>query len=434
MYYRNRTQSIKTSILTMDVIIEKKNRFWQKVIIGLLVLIAVVWFSFSFYKSSGASKLNVNQSRILVDTVHKDIFQEFIPVTGNVQPIKSVIIAAVEGGRVEEKLVEDGAAVVAGTPILRLSNSDLQMSYLNQEGTLIAQINQIRNMNLLQEQQRLNLQETFLDAEYRLDILERRLAREKELYAGSAISKVQYEDTESEYKSLVRRNALLKRSFEKDSLSGIIQKEQMENSLDLMKRNLEISKKNLENLIVKAPIKGQLSGLNVEVGELIPEGFQIAQIDDLSNFKIRVRIDEFYISRVFPEQEGSFTFANEDYQLRITKIYPQVVNGGFEVDMKFINKVPEGIRRGQTVTVKLQLSAEQEALLVKRGGFYQSTGGNWVYILSQDGSKAIKREIRIGRQNPNYYEVVDGLQPGEVIITSSYENFGDKDELILKNQ
>jgi HlyD family secretion protein len=233
---------------------------------------------------------------------------------------------------------------------------------------------------------------------------------------------------------VVRRNALLKRSLEKDSLSGIIQKEQMENSLDLMKRNLEISKKNLENLIVKAPIKGQLSGLNIEVGELIPEGSQIAQIDDLSNFKIRVRIDEFYISRVFPEQEGSFTFANEDYQLRITKIYPQVVNGGFEVDMKFINKVPAGIRRGQTVTVKLQLSAEQEALLVKRGGFYQSTGGNWVYILTQDGSKAIKRDIRIGRQNPNFYEVVDGLQSGDVVITSSYENFGDKDELILKNQ
>jgi len=205
----------------------------------------------------------------------------------------------------------------------------------------------------------------------------------------------------------------------------------MENSLDLMKRNLDISKKNLENLIVKAPIKGQLSGLSIEIGELIPEGSQIAQIDDLSNFKIRVRIDEFYISRVFPEQEGSFTFANEDYQLRISKIYPQVMNGGFEVDMKFINKVPEGIRRGQTVTVKLQLSAEQEAKLVKRGGFYQSTGGNWVYVLSADGKKATRRDIRIGRQNPNHYEVIDGLNNGDVIITSSYENYGEKDELIL---
>jgi len=415
----------------MDVIIEKKNNTWQKVLIGLLALAFLSWISFSFYKSSGTSKLNVNQSRILVDTIRQGVFQEFIPVTGIVQPIKSVVIAAVEGGRVEEKLVEDGAAVAPGTPILRLSNSDLQLSYLNQEGSLIAQINQIRNMNLLQEQQRLNLQETFLDAEFRLDILKRRLAREKELYEGSAISKVQYEDTESEYRSLVKRNALLYRSIEKDSLSGIIQTEQMENSLDLMKRNLDISKKNLENLIVKAPIKGQLSGLSIEIGELIPEGSQIAQIDDLSNFKIRVRIDEFYISRVFPEQEGSFSFANEDYQLRISKIYPQVTNGGFEVDMKFINKVPEGIRRGQTVTVKLQLSAEQEAKLVKRGGFYQSTGGNWVYVLSADGKKATRRDIRIGRQNPNHYEVIDGLNNGDVIITSSYENYGEKDELIL---
>jgi HlyD family secretion protein len=168
------------------------------------------------------------------------------------------------------------------------------------------------------------------------------------------------------------------------------------------------------------------------VGELIPQGAQIGQIDDLSNFKIRVQIDEFYISRVFPEQEGSFTFANEDYQLRIAKIYPQVLNGSFEVDMYFVSKVPDGIRRGQTVTVKLQLSAEQQAILVKRGGFYQSTGGNWIYILSPDGSKATKRAIRIGRQNPNYYEVLEGLQPGEVVITSGYENYGEKDELVLK--
>ncbi|MFT5383587.1 MAG: HlyD family secretion protein [Saprospiraceae bacterium] len=417
----------------MDQKIEKKNRLWLKLLIGILLTGLIGWTSFSLYKSSGTSKLNIQSTRILTDTVRQDIFQEFIPVTGIIQPIKSVVIAAVEGGRVEEKLVEDGAAVSAGTPILRLSNSDLQLSYLNQEGSLIAQINQIRNMNLLQEQQRLNLQETALDAEYRLDILGRRMARQKKLLEGNVISTVEYEDTESEYRSVVRRNILLKKSIEKDSLSGVIQAEQMANSLDLMKRNLEISKKNLDNLIVKAPIKGQLSGLAIEIGELIPEGSQIAQIDDLSNFKIRVRIDEFYISRVFPDQEGSFIFSNEDYQLSIKKIYPQVVNGGFEVDMKFINKVPEGIRRGQTVTVRLQLSAEQQATLVKRGGFYQSTGGNWVYLLNEDGTKAIKRDIRIGRQNPNYYEVVDGLQPGEVIITSSYENYGDKDELILNN-
>ena len=417
----------------MDEIIKKRNNTWQKIIIGILAVGLILWTSVSFYKNSTTSKLNVNQSRILTDTIRKGVFQEFIPVTGVVQPIKTVVIAAVEGGRIEEKLLEDGASVTAGTPILRLSNSDLELNYLNQEGSILAQINQIRNMNLLQEQQSLNLKETALDAQFRLDILKRRVAREKELAEGKAIPQVQYEDTKSEYEALVRRNTLLRKSIEKDSLSAIIQKEQMENSLDLMKRNLEISKKNLENLTVKVPIKGQLSGLAVEVGELIPEGAQIAQIDDLSNFKISVRIDEFYISRIFPEQEGAFVLANEEYKLRITKIYPQVTNGTFEVDMNFLEKPPKGIRRGQTVTVKLQLSAEQEAVLLKRGGFHQSTGGNWVYILSPDGKKAVKRNIRIGRQNPNYYEVLEGLNPGDVVITSSYENFGDKDELILKD-
>ncbi|MFT6019771.1 MAG: HlyD family secretion protein [Patescibacteria group bacterium] len=417
----------------MDEIIKKKNKIPQRIAIGVLALALLSWLAFSFYESAGTSKLNVQSSRILTHTVEEGIFQEFIPVTGVVQPIKTVIVAAVEGGRIEEKFLEDGANVSAGTPILRLSNSDLQLSYLNQEGTIIAQINQIRNMNLLQEQQSLNLKESALDVEYRLDLIKRKMKRDRVLFVNNAIARVEFEDLESEHNNLVKRNRLLQRSIEKDSLSTIIQLEQMDNALDLMKRNLDISKRNLENLTVKSPIKGQLSGLSFEVGELIPEGAQIGQIDDLSNFKIRVRIDEFYISRIFPEQEGSFTFASEDFQLRITKIYPQVINGSFEVDMHFVNKVPTGIRRGQTVTVKLQLSAEQQAILVKRGGFYQSTGGNWVYILSPDGTKATKREIRIGRQNPNYYEVLDGLEPGEVVITSSYENYGEKDELVLSD-
>jgi len=417
----------------MDQKIEKKNKIWQKIIIGMLALGFVLWTSVTVYKSSGTSKLNVDQSRILVDTVNQGIFQEFIPVTGIVQPIKTVIIAAVEGGRIEKKMIEDGTSVKSGTAILQLSNSDLQLSYLNQEGNIINQINQIRNMNLLQEQQSLNLQEASLDAEYRLDILQRRIARQKSLFESNVISQVEYEDTKSEYRSLVKRNALLKKSIEKDSLSGFIQTEQMENSLDLMKRNLDLAKGNLDNLIVKAPIAGQLSGLSFEVGELIPEGAQIGQIDDLSNFKIRTRIDEFYISRVFPEQVGSFVLAGESYELKITKIYPQVSNGSFEVDMHFTSELPKDIRRGQTVTVKLQLSAEQEAMLVKRGGFYQSTGGNWVYVISTDGTKAIKRNIRVGRQNPNYYEILDGLQKGDVVITSSYENYGEKDELILRD-
>jgi len=330
--------------------------------------------------------------------------------------------------------MEDGTEILAGTPIVKLSNSELLLRHLNQEGTIISQITQIRNMSIMQEQQRLNLLETALNAEFRLDLLQRKVIRQKELNKDNVIARVEYEDTESEYKNLLKRNQLLQKSIEKDSLAGLIQTEQMESSLDLMKRNLEISKKNLENLTIKAPISGQLSGLNVEVGELIREGAKIGQIDDLSSFKIRVRIDEFYISRVFPEQTGSFSFANEDYELRIYKIYPQVINGSFEVDMKFIGKEPEGIRRGQTVTVKLQLSAEEKATLLKKGDFYQSSGGNWIYVVNSNGTKAIRRNIRIGRKNPNYYEVLEGLSDGDVVITSAYSGFEDKDKLVLNQE
>jgi len=199
-----------------------------------------------------------------------------------------------------------------------------------------------------------------------------------------------------------------------------------------MQRNLKIAKRSLDNLIVRAPIDGQLSGLTSELGELIVEGSQIAQIDDLSDFKIRVQIDEFYISRIFTGQAGSFDFAGKKYFLTIKKIYPQVINGAFAADMLFTSETPKGIKRGQTVSTKLELSAEEKALLVARGGYYQTTGGNWVYVLDQDGKTARKRDIQINRQNPNFYEVMSGLQVGDIVITSSYENFGDKDELILR--
>lgn len=418
----------------MDTKIEKKKTNWIRIGLISAIILIVSWFAYSNIAKQKVSTLNIDMSTIRTDTIKQDIFKEFIPVTGNVQPIRSVVIAAVEGGRVEEKLMEDGTEILAGTPIVKLSNSELLLRHLNQEGTIISQITQIRNMSIMQEQQRLNLLETALNAEFRLDLLQRKVIRQKELNKDNVIARVEYEDTESEYKNLLKRNQLLQKSIEKDSLAGLIQTEQMESSLDLMKRNLEISKKNLENLTIKAPISGQLSGLNVEVGELIREGAKIGQIDDLSSFKIRVRIDEFYISRVFPEQTGSFSFANEDYELRIYKIYPQVINGSFEVDMKFIGKEPEGIRRGQTVTVKLQLSAEEKATLLKKGDFYQSSGGNWIYVVNSNGTKAIRRNIRIGRKNPNYYEVLEGLSDGDVVITSAYSGFEDKDKLVLNQE
>lgn len=416
----------------MDRKIEKKVWTWQRIaLIGLAI--AVVFFLGKWvWKDAGASRLNVHTDRLLMDTVHRGIFQEFIPVTGAVLPLRSVVIAAGEGGKVEEKFVEDGAMLKAGQAILRLSNPDLQLTYLNQEADIVNQISQIQNMSLLRDQQSLNLRETMLDVEYRIDLLGKRLDRNRQLASTGTISRVELEELEAEYNSLVRREALLGKTIEKDSLSALIQEQQMENSLDLMRRNLQIARQNLDNLTVKAPVEGQLSGLTTELGESISRGLQIAQIDDLSNFKIRVRIDEFYISRIFPEQEGTFLYDGKEYRLKIRKIYPQVANGAFEADMFFTGEFPRSIKRGQTISVKLELSAKEEAILLARGGFYQKTGGHWVYLIDPASGRAVKREVRLGRQNPNYYEVLEGLRQGDVVVTSSYEHFGDKDELILQ--
>ncbi len=416
----------------MDRKIERKGPNWRRIVPIVVISAILLYFILSIYRDSGTSRLNVQTERLLLDTVHHGIFQEFIPVTGAVLPIKTVLIGAVEGGRVENKLVEDGVFLKTGQKILELSNPDLQLNYLNQEASIVAQINQIRSNTLLMEQQSLNLKETALSVDYQIDLLTKRVARNRSLHKDGVIAEVEFQETEDELEHLLRRKKLLVQTIRRDSASAVLQQAQMNNSLDLMKRNLEIAKKSLENLIVRAPIDGQLSGLTAELGELIIESSQIAQMDDLSNFKIRVQIDEFYISRIYTGQNGSFQFAGDTYELTIQKIFPQVINGAFAADMIFTGKTPEGIKRGQTLSVKLELSAEEEALLLARGGFYQTTGGNWVYVLDEGGTTAYKRNIKVNRQSPNYYEVISGLEPGEVVITSSYDNFGDKDELVLK--
>ncbi|MDX1476208.1 MAG: efflux RND transporter periplasmic adaptor subunit [Saprospiraceae bacterium] len=416
----------------MDRRIEKKKWSWQRIAFIVVILAAGAFLVRMLLQMGGESRLNVDTERLLFDTVEHAVFQEFIPVTGVALPNKTVLIGAVEGGRVEEKYVEDGALVAAGEPILRLSNPDLQLNYLNQEANIVAQINQIRNTSLMMEQQSLNLRETALNVDYQLDLLAKRLDRNRQLQSDGVIPRVDLEEQEDEFAHLERRKDLLQRTIVKDSMSAELQQAQMQNSLDLMQRNLVIARQSLDNLTVRSPIEGQISGLTAELGELIVEGTQIAQVDDLRNFKIRVRIDEFYISRVFNQQPGSFVFDRDTHHLVINKIYPQVTNGSFEADMHFTTPQPEALKRGQTVSVKLELSAQQEALLVARGGYYQTTGGNWVYVVSPDGTRARKRDIRIGRQNPNYYEVTGGLEPGEVVIVSGYDGFGDKDELILK--
>lgn len=414
----------------MDEKIEKKKPIGKFILIAA-GLIGLAFFTASIYKNAGTSRLNVQQERLLTDTIHSGVFKEFITIFGTVEPLKTVYLDAIESGRIEEIFVEDGTMVEAGSPIMRLSNLDLQLDVLNQEAQIVNQINTIRYQGIVREQQSLNLREQGLDVAYQLDLLRKRTRRNKALYQDSVIAQVDYEETQDEYEHLLRRQKLLQATIAQDSLAQIAQEDQMATSLDLMRRNLNFAKNSLSNLIVSAPINGQLSSLDSEIGELISEGSRIAQIDVLDDYKIRARIDEFYISRIFPNQTGSFTMDGKSYELSIKKIYPEVLNGAFEVDLLFRGDRPKNIKRGQTISLKLSLSDETEAMLLAKGGFFQSTGGNWIFVLDKDGV-ARRRDIRLGRQNPNFYEVQQGLENGDIVIISSYENYGKKEELVVE--
>lgn len=416
----------------MDRKIEKKTWTWQRIVMLAIGAAVIAFLISAIYKDSGASRLNVQRERLLTDTINHGVFKEYITLFGTVEPINTVYLDAIEGGRVEEVYIENGTMLEKGQPILRLTNTDLELNVLNQEAQIVTQINNIRQTSILMDQQSLNLKEQALDVQYRIDQLDKRYKRNKSLYQDQVIAQVDFEETEDEYEHLLRRSKLLAATIEKDSLFQIMQKNQLETTLDLMQRNLNFAKRSLDNLTIRAPMSGQISSLDNEVGQLINRGDRIAQIDILDDFKIRARIDEFYISRIFPQQEGTFTMDGREYVLRIQKIYPEVTNGSFEVDLIFVGQRPDNIKRGQTISMKLSLSDEKQAMLLAKGGFFQTTGGNWVYVLDADGDIARKRRIKVGNQNPNYYEVIEGLQPGEIVIVSSYENFGDKDELVLK--
>lgn len=416
----------------MDRKIEKKRWSWQRIslIVGAVALVGLLFSA--IYRDAGTSRLNIQQERLLTDTVNTGVFREYITVFGTVEPIKTVYLDAIESGRVEEVFVENGEMMQAGQQIMRLSNLELQLNVLNQEAQIVTQINNIRNTSILMDQQSLSLKEQSLEAQYRLDQLEKDIKRNRSLYKDKVISQVDFERTEDEYNHTIRRRKLLAATIAKDSMFQTMQEAQMTTTLDLMRRNLDIAKSSLNNLVVKAPIAGQVSSLNVEIGQLITRGNRIAQIDLLNDFKIRARIDEFYISRIFPQQEATFVLDGKTYKLSIYRIYPEVSNGTFEVDMLFEGARPDNIKRGQSISLRLSLSDETQAKLLAKGGFYQTTGGNWVYVIDPRTGVAHKRDIRVGRQNPNYYEVLEGLDEGDVVIVSSYENYGNKDELVLK--
>ncbi|TYA92370.1 efflux RND transporter periplasmic adaptor subunit [Seonamhaeicola marinus] len=416
----------------MDIPIEKKKISNKKLglIIGALAIIALIVFV--IIQTSGGTKFNVDKERISIHTVSKNVFQENIPVNGIVLPITTIYLDALEGGRVEEKFVEDGAMLKKGEPILRLSNTDLELSLINQETSVYNLLTQMQISQNAARQNTINRQNQFTDVENSLIEAKRVYSLNKRLYEKGAIGRQDFESSKNNYEYQEERMKLAKQVLSEDSISSKLEVRQARDSYSRTQSALELMRKKVGDLVVKAPIDGQLTSLDAEIGQSITKGTRLGQVDVTSGFKVRVDIDEHYISRIYNGQIGTVKLNNKAYTLEIKKVFTQVTNGRFQVDMTFNGEVPEGIRRGQNLQIRLALSAEKEALLVSKGGFFQKTGGNWIFKVSEDGSSAYKVNIRLGSQNTEYYEVVEGLNSGDKVVTSSYDSFGDVEELVIK--
>ena len=417
----------------MDKKIEKKKWTPKRILTyggGGLLFIFIIYLLIFADKSS---KLNVESDRITISEVKYGPFQEFIPITGTVQPIKTFFLDVSEGGRVVKKFVEEGDFVNVGDPIIKMDNAELTLSVIYNQANVFSQINSLRSTRLSMEESKLNLRSQLLDIEYDLMDKRRTYENDKVLFEKNLISKNEYDRAKEQYDFAVQKRDLTLETFKQDSLFRTQQISQLEQSVETLQSNLGVTKTQLENLTVRAPIKGQLTALNAEIGQSIARGENLGRIDVIDSNKVRASIDEHYIARVMPGQMGEFTFNGKDYRLIIKTVFPQVTNGRFEVDMHFVGVVPNGIRRGQTLQIKLELGEPDKAITIDRGGFYQTTGGQWIFVVDKSGDYATKRNIKLGRQNTNSFEVLDGLKPGEKVITSSYETFGDVDKLILKN-
>lgn len=416
----------------VDRKIEKKMWTPRRIGIGVGIVALLALIIYAVASSTGGKRLNVESDKITVATVTEGPFQELISVTGTVLPRSTVYLDAVDGGRVEEVFVREGAFVEQGQPILRLSNNDLQLRMLNAEAQRIEQRDRLQNTRFNMEMNSLNLRQQLSEMNYQIQRLERQYERNRELYEKKLISQQEFESVRDEYEYWQRQRTLTTLAFRQDSLRMESQVVQMEQALRRMERNFDVIQRNLENLTLKAPVSGQLSALNAEVGEIRSSGFRFGQIDVLDGYRVRAQIDEFYISRVNRSQEAQGEVAGQEYRLTVSRVYPEVRDSRFEVDFEFLNEPPDGIRRGQTLRFRLEMSDPAQAVMVPRGGFYQTTGGNWIYVVDASGDFATKRFIQLGRQNPTHFELVKGLEPGERVITSSYDTFGDADRLILQ--
>ena len=418
----------------MDRIIEKKKGlalvFSKKALpywFGVFMAAFILYLVFR----DDSSTLRVNADTLTISEVTSGEFNDYIRLSGQVQPMTTVQLSPRESGIVEQIVIEEGASVKAGDVIIILSNDDLDLEILNSEANLAEKENALRNTMIQMEQEKMLLKLNIVELKTEVARKGRALESQKRLFNDGLIGKEEYMRSEEDYLLYCKKLEVNMAKAEQDSIYRSVQIQQMQESLNNMKLNMERIRLRKENLAVKAPIDGELGLLDVVLGQSVSSGMKIGQINDMDNYKIEVLIDEHYIDRVNPGLTATFERQNETYGATIRKVYPEVRAGKFQADFKFSEEQPANIRTGQTYYLNLQLGQSESAVLIPRGTFYQKTGGKWIYVVSPDGGKAVKREIRIGRQNPQYYEVLEGLEPGEKVITSGYDNFGDNNTLIF---
>lgn len=395
---------------------------------GLLLLVFVAWLVFR----DNSKKLRAQVENITINAVTQGQFNDYIRISGQVVPITTIQLSPMEGGVVQRVVTEEGSYVHEGDVILVLSNETLDMQILNAEADLAEKENILRNTMIQMEQQKLNLQQEKLQLQMEVRRKKRTYDSQKALFNEGLIASETWLQADEEYQLALDRLKLVENRAKQDSLYRSVEIRQMQESLENMRLNMQMIRKRKDNLSIKAPIDGELGLLDVELGQAVAAGTKIGQINNMESYKIEAKIDEHYIDRVTAGLEASFERQGEQHSLHIRKVYPEVREGKFKADFKFSGEQPENIRTGQTFYLNLQLGQPIEAILIPRGAFYQKTGGKWIYVMSADGKQAVKREIRIGRQNPQYYEVLEGLEPGEKVITSSYDNYGESDVLILR--
>lgn len=418
----------------MDVKLEKKKGiralFRMKNLPYALGVVLVGFIGWLIFRDK-ATTLRIDSQLINISTVEQGNFNDYVRLSGTVQPMTSVQLSPLESGMVERIVAEEGTQVKRGDVILELSNNSLSMQILQSEADLAEKQNILRNTMISMEQERLSLRQEKLQLDLEVQRLKRVYEQNQNLYNDKLLAREEYLQAKENYELAVRKRELVLERQKQDSLYRTSQVAQMEESLRSMQLNMELIRQRVDNLKVKAPIDGEVGILDAVLGQSLSQGANIGQVNNLTTYKVQAQVDEHYIDRITTGLIASFERQDSKHEMQLYKVYPEVRNGQFKADFRFSSTVPKNIRSGQTYYLNLQLGETAEAILIPRGSFYQATGGRWIYVVDKSEEKAVRREIRIGRQNPQYYEVLEGLQPGEKVITSSYDNFGENEVLIL---